>query len=85
MNLLIAKLAMLQRQTFDAVQQAVSLNKLKSNLQVGVVIVLFGFAENYSFILQVQVQRFHWINAQSSFSSLYNLYPRTTHRQIVTH
>jgi hypothetical protein len=47
------KVSTVKLHTFDAVQQAVSLNKLKSDLQVGVVIVLCGFAQNYPFILQV--------------------------------
>jgi hypothetical protein len=37
---------------FCAVQQAMYLKELKSDLQVGVATVLCDFAENYSFILQ---------------------------------
>jgi hypothetical protein len=46
--MLIAKLAVLQPHSFVAVQQAVYLKEWKSDLQVGVVIVLCDFAENYS-------------------------------------
>jgi hypothetical protein len=36
------------------------MKELKSDLQVGVVIVLCDFATNYSFILQDVAQGFHW-------------------------
>jgi hypothetical protein len=49
--MLTAKLAALQPHSFVAVQQATYLKELKSDLQVGVVIVLCDFAENYSFML----------------------------------
>jgi hypothetical protein len=61
-NMLIAKLAVLHPHSFVAVQQAMYLKELKSGLQVGVVIVLCNFAENYSFILQHEAQGFHWNN-----------------------
>jgi hypothetical protein len=38
--------------SFAAVQHAVYLNELKSYLQMGVVVLLYDFAENYAFILQ---------------------------------
>jgi hypothetical protein len=46
-NMLITKLAVLQQHTFAAVQQVIYLKELESDLQVGVVIVLCDFAENY--------------------------------------
>jgi hypothetical protein len=61
--MLIAKLAVLQPHSFVAVQQAMYLKELKSDVQVGVVTVLCDFAENYSFILQDETQGFHWNNA----------------------
>jgi hypothetical protein len=38
--------------SFAAVQYAMYSNKLKSDLQMGVIIVLYDFGENYAFILQ---------------------------------
>jgi hypothetical protein len=42
------------------------LKKLKSDLQVGAVIVLGDFAENYSFMLQDEAQGFHWNNTHAT-------------------
>jgi hypothetical protein len=42
------------------------LKELKSDLQVGVVIVLCDFAENYSFMLQGEAQGFHWNNTHAT-------------------
>jgi hypothetical protein len=39
---------------------------LKSNLQVGVVIMLCDFAKNYSFILQDEAQGVHWNNVHAN-------------------
>lgn len=38
--------------SFAALQHAMYLNELKSHLQMGVIIVLYDFGENYAFILQ---------------------------------
>jgi hypothetical protein len=59
-DMLIANLAVLQPYSFVAVQQAVYLKELISDLQVGILTVLCDFAENYSFILQDGAQGFHW-------------------------
>jgi hypothetical protein len=69
-DMLIAKLAVLQSHSFVAVQQAMYLKELKFDLKVGVVIVLCDFAENYSFVLQDEAQRFHWNTAHATFTSL---------------
>jgi hypothetical protein len=67
---LIAKLAVLQPHSFVAVQQAMYLKQLKSDLQVGVVIVLCDFAENYSFKLQDEAQAFYWNDTHASLHPL---------------
>jgi hypothetical protein len=48
-DMLIAKLAVLQPHSFVTVQQAMYLKELKSDLHVVVVTVLYDCAENYSF------------------------------------
>jgi hypothetical protein len=76
-DMLIANLAVLHPHSFDAVHQAVYLKELKSDLQVGVVIVLCDFAEHFSFTLQDEAQGFHWNNAL--------LFHRVTCKRNVTH
>jgi hypothetical protein len=66
-DMLTAKLAVLQQHSFVAVQQAMYLKKLKSDLQVNTVIVLCDFAENYSFIKQDEAQGFHLNSAHVTF------------------
>jgi hypothetical protein len=41
------------------------LKELKCNIQSGEFVVLYNFAENYSFVLQHEAQGFHWNNAQA--------------------
>jgi hypothetical protein len=52
--------------SFISTQQVMFLKELKCNLQSGEFVVLCSFAENYSFVLQDEVQGFHLNNPQST-------------------
>ena len=52
--------------SFIARSQAKALKELKINLQQNEVIVLGDFAENYSFVVQDEIQGMHWNNSQCS-------------------
>lgn len=52
--------------SYIAKSQANFLKDLKQNLPSNEVIVLGDFAENYSFVVQDEVQGMHWNNAQCS-------------------
>ena len=52
--------------SFIARSQSQSLNKLKEKLKYGEVIILGDFAENFSFIVQDEIQGYHWNNQQCS-------------------
>jgi hypothetical protein len=49
-----------------ASQQSKFLSELKSTIKPSECVVLWDFAENYSFILQDEVQGYHWNNAQAT-------------------
>lgn len=63
---LLEQLKCLLRHSFIAKKQSEYLNYLKKNLPTGHVIVLGDFAENMSFIVQDEVQGFHWNNDQAT-------------------
>ena len=63
-SLLIEKLQALTTHSFIATSQAKYLKKVKEELREEEVIVLGDFAENYKFIIQDEIQGFHW-NKQS--------------------
>ena len=48
--------------SFIARSQSQYLNKLKENLNCGEVIILGDFVENVSFIVQDEIQGYHWNN-----------------------
>ena len=54
----------LQAHHFIAKSQGNFLKKLKEKLKENELIILFDFAENYSFIAQDAVQGYHWKNSQ---------------------
>ncbi len=63
-TLLVEKLNKLTAHSYIAKSQAKFLKKCKSNLKENEVIVLGDFAENYKFVIQDEVQSYHW-NQQS--------------------
>ena len=52
--------------------------EVKSSLQSGVFQVIADFAENYSFILQDEVQGFHWNNSQATIHSFVVYYTESS-------
>ena len=66
LDILFEKLEVLRRHSFIATQQSTFLNDLKSQLQQKEFITICDFAENYSFVLQDEVQGYHWNNSQAS-------------------
>ena len=51
---------------FIAKAQANDLKITKENLSENELIILFDFAENYSFVVQDAVEVFHWENSQAT-------------------
>ena len=66
LEILFDKLKLLLHHSFIAVQQTNFQNELKLVLNANEYIVMCDFAENYSFILQDEVQSFHWNNSQAT-------------------
>lgn len=56
----------LKRHDFIAKQQSKFCTEKKESLNVGEILILGDFAENYSFLLQDAAQGFHWNNAQAT-------------------
>ena len=63
-DLVIHRIEKLALHSFIAKEQPNYLNQLKQDLPGEELIVLWGFAENYQFILQDKVQGFHWNSSQ---------------------
>ena len=62
---LINKLQKLPVHSYIAKSQTASLIKLKNELSSTEVIVLCDFAENYEFVVQEEIQSFHWNKIQA--------------------
>lgn len=58
------KLSKLIKHNFIKDKQSQFLKNSKKNLKAGEAIVICDFSENYSFVLQDEVQSYHWNNAQ---------------------
>ena len=56
----------LRQHHFIAKAQSSYLSQLKEDLTEDQAIVMLDFAENYSFVIQDEVQGFHWNNAQAT-------------------
>ena len=54
---------------YSAKTQVPFLKKLKCNLSTDELIASLDFTQNYSYIVQDEVQSFHWNNSQSSLQS----------------
>ena len=63
-ELLINKIDILTTHSYIAKSQAGYLKKLKNDLKENEVIVLGDIAENYGFIVQDEIQGFHWNTSQ---------------------
>lgn len=60
------ELLKLKPHSFIANMQKDYFNSVKSSLQAGEVAIICDFAENYSFVLQDEVQSYHWTNSQAT-------------------
>ena len=60
------KLTNLSVHHYIAKHQSNYLKKLKDNLQEDELVILMDFAENYFFIMQDEIQGFHWDNSQAT-------------------
>ena len=63
---LIDRLCHLQRHSFIATQQSQFMKEIKEGPMDGEVLVIGDFAENYSFVLQDEIQGYHWTNSQAT-------------------
>lgn len=63
---LLEQLILLLKHSFIAKKQSDFLKWVKENLPVGYFLVLCDFAENFSFVVQDEVQGFHWNNDQAT-------------------
>ena len=57
----------LQAHSFIARAQSKYLNELKEELDTNSIILLGDFAENYAFVVQDEIQSYHWNTKQFSF------------------
>ena len=65
-NILKNKLQKLTVHSYIAKSQAASLRKLKNELSSTEVVVLLDFPENYEFVVQDEIQSFHWNKIQAT-------------------
>lgn len=65
-ELLCDNLFALKTHSFIAKQQSSFLNECKATLSEGEVIVIGDFSENYSFVLQDEIQSYHWTSNQAT-------------------
>ena len=65
-NILVKKLDNITTYSLIARSQASYLKQLKNTIAADEVIVLGDFAENYSFLVQDEIQGYHWNKSQCS-------------------
>ena len=76
----MAALQKLQLHDFIAQNQAKFLADKKENLTSGELIVIADFSVNYSFVVQDEVQSFHWNNVQATVHPFLCYYKNTDGR-----
>ena len=69
-NLLVQKLDNITTHSFIAKSQAGCLKQLKNTIGADEMIVLGDFAENYFFLVQKEIQGYHWNKSQCSLHPL---------------
>ena len=75
-DIIIKKLQKLTAHSYIAKCQAVYLTNVKKELKSNEVVVLGDSAENYQFVVQDEIQSFHWNNTQAT------LHPIVVHYKI---
>ena len=63
---LVDRLCQLQCHSFTATQQSKFMKEIKEGLMDEQILVIADFAENYSFVLQDEVQGYHWTISQAT-------------------
>ena len=61
---LVTSIISLSRHSFTAKAQSEYMQSLKDNLSEDQIIIQMDFSENYSYVLQDEIQSYHWENAQ---------------------
>ena len=77
----VSKLRKLLHHDFTAKMQAAFMQQKKESLQEGEVLVIADFSENFSFVVQDEIQSFHWNNESATihtFICYYKLNTTTT-------
>ena len=77
----VCKLRKLLHHDFTAKMQAAFMQQKKESLQEGEVLVIADFSENFSFVVQDEIQSFHWNNESATihtFICYYKLNTTTT-------
>ena len=62
----LSTISRLRIHDFIAKMQAQFLRDTKDNLQQGDILAITDFSENYSFVIQDEIQSFHWTNLQAT-------------------
>lgn len=75
---LLEALNNLLRHSYIAKQQSKYFKDLKENLPPGCFIVICDFAQNYSFVIQDEIQGFHWNNEQATLHPFVYYYKNET-------
>ena len=73
-NIVIEQLHILTAHSYILKCQLRYLKKLKSEIDSSTVLVLGDFAENYQFVIQDEVQGFHWNNSQCTLHPVVTYY-----------
>ena len=69
-ELLVSCFEKLQSHSFIAHSQSQYLNQLKQNMDQSNIIIIGDFAENYAFVVQDEIQSYHWNTQQCSLHPL---------------
>lgn len=70
------RLPQLLKHSYIVKQQNEYFNNIKDNLKPGEMLVVLDFSENYTFLIQDEVQSYHWTNEQATvhpFGFYYNI------------
>ena len=84
-ELLIKKIDHLTTHSYISKAQAKYLNNLKENLSPDEVIVLGDFAENYQFVIQDEIQGYHWNSSQCTLHPIMIYYKDIHEHKLLSH
>lgn len=73
LEILKGSLEKLKVHNFIVKEQSTYIQHCKNSLQPGEFLVLGDFAENYAFVVQDEIQSFHWNNNQATILSFRRL------------